>query len=122
MTPAPANDSLDRARKAIREATAQWDAADLEKVELYCALLKAAAGDLRSFESAVQSGAIPASPELASDILQVKQEVMQATRIVDACVAFHRGLLARTGDAPPVYNAEGCIAEESAGMESEVHA
>jgi hypothetical protein len=122
MTPALANDSLDRARKAIREAMAQWDAADLEKVEKYCQLLRAASNDLRIFESAVRSGDVPATPELCSEILQVKQEVVQATRVVDACVAFHRGLLARTGDAPPVYNAEGCLAEESAGLESEVHA
>ena len=122
MTPALANDSLDRARKAIREAMAQWDAADLEKVEEYCQLLRAASNDLRTFESAVRSGDVQATPELASEILQVKQEVVQATRVVDACVAFHRGLLARTGDAPPVYNSEGCIAEESAGLESEVHA
>lgn len=122
MTPALANDSLDRARKAIREAMAQWDAADLAKVEKYCQLLQAASHDLRDFENAVRSGDVPTTPELGAAILQVKAEVVQATRVVDACVAFHRGLQARTGDAPPVYNAEGCLAEESAGLESEVHA
>jgi hypothetical protein len=122
MTPAPATAHLDRARKGIREALAQWDAANLPKVEQSCQLLAAAANELRVFESAVRSGGVPATPELCATILAVKQEVMQATRVVDACVAFHRGMAARTGDAPPVYNAEGCIAEESAGLESEVHA
>jgi hypothetical protein len=120
MTPATAY--LDRARKGIGEALAQWDAADLRKVEHCCRLLSAAARDLRIFESAVQSGDVVATPELCSALLAVKQEVIQATRVVDACVAFHRGLAARTGGAPPVYNAEGCIAVESAGLESEVHA
>ncbi len=122
MTPASSNAHLERARDGIREALAQWDAADLPKVQKSCQLLAAAASDLRIFESVVRSGDIPHTPELCTTLLAVKQEVMQATRVVDACVAFHRGLAARTGDAPPVYNAEGCITEEPAGLESEVHA
>jgi len=122
MTTAPATAHLEQARKGIREALAQWDGADLSKVEESCRLLATAADDLRVFESAVRSGDIPSTPELYATILAVKQEVVQATRVVDACVAFHRGLAARIGDAPPVYNAEGCIAEELAGLESEVHA
>jgi hypothetical protein len=122
MTPAPANAHLARARDGIREALAQWDAADLPKVQKSCQLLAAAADDLRLFESAVRSGDIPPTSELCATLLAVKQEAMQAVRIVDACVAFHRGLAARTGGAPPVYNAGGHIAEETAGVESEVHA
>jgi hypothetical protein len=122
MTPTSATRHLERARHGIRQVLAQWDAADLSKVIESCQLLSAAAGDLRLFENAVRDGEITATPELCSAILEVKQDVVQATRVVDACVAFHRGLAARTGDAPPVYNAEGCIADESAGLESEVHA
>jgi hypothetical protein len=113
---------LERARSGIRLALSGWNAADLPRVESSCQLLTAAAGDLRLFESAVRAGEVPATAELCSTILAVKKEVIEATRVVDACVAFHRGLAARTGGAPPVYNAEGCIAEESAGLESEVHA
>ena len=122
MPPAVAKTHLERARSGIRQALAGWDAADLPRVRSSCQLLAAAAGDLRQFESAVRSGEVPATSELCSAILAVKKEVIEATRVVDACVAFHRGLAARTGGAPPVYNAEGCIAEESAGLESEVHA
>jgi hypothetical protein len=118
----PATEHLERARKGIREALAQWDAADLSKVQECCRVLAGAADDLRIFENAVHFGNVASTPELCSTLLAVKNEVVQATRVVDACVAFHRGLVARTGDAPPVYNAEGCIAEESAGLESEVHA
>ncbi len=100
----------------------QWDATDLPKVEKSCRLLSAAAGDLRLFETAMRVGEVPTTAALCAAILEVKKDVMQATRVVDACVAFHRGLATRTGDVPPVYNADGCIADESAGLESEVHA
>jgi hypothetical protein len=99
---------------------AQWDAADLERVESSRGLLAAASRDLRVFESAVRAGDVPPTAELRSTILAVKQEVVQATRVVDACVAFYRGLAARIGGAPPVYNAEGHIADESPGLEPEV--
>lgn len=122
MTPTPATEYLDRARSEIREAMAGWDAADLDRVKRSCQILSTAVGDLRVFESAVRSGEVPPTAELCSTLMAVKQDVVQATRLVDACVAFHRGLAARIGGAPPVYNAEGCIAEESDGLESEVHA
>ena len=122
MQPAAANTHLERARSGIRQALAGWDAADLPRVERSCQLLAAAVGDLRLFESAVRAGDVPTTAELCSTKLAVKKEVVQARRVVDACVAFHRGLAARTGGAPPVYNAEGCIAEESAELVSEVHA
>lgn len=122
MSPETAASHLERARSGIRQAMAQWNAADLARVENSRDLLVAAAGDLRIFEGAVLAGDVPPTAELCTTILAVKQEVVQATRVVDACVAFHRGLATVTGDAPPVYNAEGCIADESAEMEPEVHA
>ena len=122
MMNASAYTHLERARAGIRQALSEWNAADLARVEHCCRLLSAAAGDLRIFESAVRAGEVPVTAELRSALLAVKRQVVRATRVVDACVAFHRGLAARTGGAPPVYNAEGCIAEESAGLESEVHA
>jgi hypothetical protein len=122
MPPDTAIAHLERARSGIRQALAQWNAADLEQVEESRELLVAAAVDLRVFETAVGAGDVPHTAELYSTILAVKQEVVQATRVVDTCVAFYRGLAARTGDAPPVYNAEGHIEEEPAGLEPEVHA
>jgi hypothetical protein len=122
MAPDTAIAHLERARSGIRQALAQWDAADLRQVENSRELLASAVRGLRVFESAVRSGDVAPTPELCSTILAVKQEVVQATRVVDACVAFHRGLAARIGGAPPVYNAEGSIAEEPAGLEPEVHA
>jgi len=85
-------------------------------------LLVAAVGDMRIFERAVSGGEVPPTAKLRATIVAVKKEVMQATRVVDACVAFHRGLLARTGGAPPTYDSEGRIAGESAELEPEVHA
>jgi hypothetical protein len=113
---------LEHARSGIRQALSQWDAADLDRVEDSRALLVTALADLRFFESAVRSGAVALTDELCTTILAVKQDVAQTTRVVDACVAFYRGLEARTGGAPPVYDAEGRIAGESTEMEPEVHA
>jgi hypothetical protein len=113
---------LERARSGIRQALSQWDAADLDQVENSRALLVAALADLRFFETAVRAGEVPVTEELCTTILTVKQEVAQTTRVVDACVAFYRGLEARTGGAPPVYDAEGRITGESTEMEPEVHA
>jgi len=122
MAPGAAMDRLERARAGIRQALAQWDAADLAKLESSRQLLAGAVGDLRFFENAVRTGGVPHTVELRDAILSVKQEVVQATRVVDAGVAFFRGLLARTGGAPPVYDSEGRIASESDEMEPEVHA
>jgi hypothetical protein len=122
MQPDAASLHLDRARAAIREAMAQWDPADLERVESSREMLLGAVSDMRIFESAVIAGDVPASHELCNIILAAQKEIVHATRVVDACVAFHRGLAARTGGAPPVYDSGGRIAGESAGMEPEVHA
>lgn len=122
MTPETAAAYLERARSGIRQALAQWSAADLPRVENSCALLAAAVGDMRVFESAVRSGDVPHTAALRSTILAVKKEVVRATRVVDACAAFHRGLAARTGGVSPVYNADGRLAHEPVGLEAEVHA
>jgi hypothetical protein len=117
-----ANGHLEQARAAIRQAMAQWDATDLELVEGSRELLAAAVRDMRAFESAVREGAVPVSGGLCDTLLTIKQEIVQATRVVDACVAFHRGLAVRIGDAAPGYDAEGRSAGELAGVEPEVHA
>ena len=122
MAPNAAAARLDRARSGIRQALAQWDAADLAKLETSRKLLADAVGDLRFFENAVRTGSVPQTAELLDTILAVRQQVIHATKVVDAGVAFYRGLAARTGGAPPVYDAEGRIASESDEMEPEVHA
>lgn len=122
MTPHPAIARLQRARAGIRQALAQWDAADLQRLEGSRKLLAEAVGDLRFFENAVRTGAVPPTAELRATIPAVKREVVQATKVVDAGVAFFRGLQARTGGVPPVYDAAGHISDESADVEPEVHA
>ena len=122
MPPETASGHLQRARTGIRQALEHWNAADLEKVDASRELLAAAVVDLRFFESAVRAGDVVPSGELRATLLQVKQEVVQATRVVDACVAFHRGMAARMGGATPGYNAEGRMTDEASGLEPEVHA
>lgn len=116
-----ANAHLERARSGIRKALAEWNAADLDRLEHSRQMLVDALNEMRVFEDAVRSGEIPPTADLYSTLLAVKGEVAQATRVVDACVAFHRGLMALSG-APPVYNSKGRIAEELSGLEPELHA
>ena len=111
---------LERARTGIRAAMANWDASDLERIGNSSRMLSDAVEDMRLFESAARLGQIPVSQELYSTIVTVKQEISQATSVVDACVAFHRALAARMGEATSTYNAEGQFAEESTGLEPEV--
>jgi hypothetical protein len=115
-----AHKHLQRGRDDIRQALEQWDPADLSRVEDSRRLLAAAVGDLRAFESAVRNGSVPATGELRATLLAIKQEVGRATRVVDACVAFHRGLAARIGGGSSGYDAEGRLAGECAGLEPEV--
>jgi hypothetical protein len=122
MQPETASGHLQRARSGIRQALEQWNAADLDQVDSSRELLAGAVADLRFFESAVRAGDVTPSDELRDTLIQVKREVAQATRVVDACVAFHRGLAARLGGATPGYNAEGRMTDEASGLEPEVHA
>jgi hypothetical protein len=122
MTPDPVIARLERARAGIRRALAQWDASDLERLEGSRKLLADAVADLRFFEHAVRTGGVSHSAELHATILAVKREVVEATKVVDAGVAFFRGLQARTSGVPPVYDSAGHIADESAEVEPEVHA
>ena len=120
MDAVTADGHVQRARAGIRQALAQWDPTDLSHVENSRELLASAVDDLRSFESAVRLGQVPATGELYSTILEIKQEIVQATRVVDACVAFHRGLAARMGESGPGYDADGRFAGESTGLEPEM--
>ena len=115
-----ANGHLQRARAGIRQALFQWDGTDLARIDASRELLVAAVSDMRTFESAVRCGSVPATEELCETLLAVRQDIIQATRVVDSCVAFHRGLAARMGGSAPGYNAEGRMAAESPGMEPEV--
>jgi hypothetical protein len=113
---------LERAQAGIRQAMAEWDPTGLDRVEESREMLAAAVGEMRAFESAVRLGTVFPSGELCATLLAVKQEIVQATRVVDACVAFHRGLAARIGDAGPGYDAKGRFAGNCAELEPGVHA
>ena len=112
---------LHRGRAGIRQAMAQWNAADLEAVEESRRLLAAAVEDMRAFESAARNGGVTPTDGLRTTLLAAQREIVQATRVVDACVAFHRGLAARMGAATPGYDAAGHAACETAGLEHDVH-
>ena len=101
MADSVAMEQLDRAQKAIRQALAQWDPTSLDRVEDSRELLELAVADMRAFEIAVRSGMVNITEELVARILTVKQEIVHAARIVDVCVAFHRGLATQLGQTTP---------------------
>jgi len=111
---------LDGAHSDIRRALAEWDAADLDRVENCSRLLEQAVSGMRAFEQALRSGEALPSPDLYRKLQETRQDIVRATRVVDACVAFHRGLAVRSGGAAAGYNSEGRLAGESAGMAPEV--
>ena len=115
-----ASSLLQRARRGIRQALVEWDPTDFLQLEKARTLLAVAVGEMRTFENAVRMGEVTASEELYDGILAVKQEIAQATRVVDACVAFHRGLATQAGDGPPGYDAEGNLQFRDPGLEPEL--
>jgi hypothetical protein len=120
MPTANPTEHLQRARATIRRAMAEWDATNLARVEDSREMLVTAATDMRVFEAAVRSGAVLPTEELRSSLMAACRDIAQTTRVVDACVAFHRGLAASSGASPLGYNAEGQVAGETTGMEPEV--
>ena len=117
-----ASEVLQRARAAIREAMDHWDGTDLVHVESSRLLLVSAVSDMRHFETAVRHGDVFPSEELRASLREVRQDIVAATRLVDACVAFHRGMAARIGTTPVAYNGKGQIDGETNSVEPEVHA
>lgn len=120
MDPATAQAYLQSARQAIHQALQSWDPTDLDRVGSATELLRAAVSDMRIFEAAVRDGQVPHSQELCTEILSAKTEVSQATRVVDACVAFHRGLAARMGQESSGYNSDGRLNGDGFELDPEV--
>ena len=121
MTTPAALGHLERARAGIRQAVAGWNPVDLPQVADAHQKLEEAAGEMRRFESAVRNGSVPQTAAVWEQVKAAKQEIVRAARIVDACVAFQRGLAARIGGAPPVYDAAGRLAGESGETVAEMH-
>jgi hypothetical protein len=101
------------ARRSARAALENWNAGDLAQGALCRALLEESVMDLQAIEGRLRSGRAAAPGELRSALLDMKQEIAQVVRVVDAGLAFYRGVDLRMGCSAPSYRPDGRIAEEA---------
>lgn len=121
MAGASALDQLHRARDCVRQALEQWDPVQLDRMEASRQLLEAAAAAIREVEEGLRGRTVKVTSELRSTLLSLRRDIQQATRVVDACEAFQRGLAARLGVTTTGYNADGGLDTETIRLEPEVH-
>jgi hypothetical protein len=98
---------LEIARVSVRQVLEQWNPVEPARLDASRELLEQAVLGMRDFDTALRSGAVPASQETRAALLNLRQDIQQATRIVDAGSAFHRGLAARLGNISSSYDAGG---------------
>jgi hypothetical protein len=99
----------------------QWNPANLDRLDGCRELLEDAVAGMREFGDAVRGGAVRITSETRPMLLALRQDIRQATRVVDAGAAFHRGMAVRLGNASPGYDAGGRPFDETHQMEGELH-
>ena len=107
MPAAFAGERFHHARACVRQALEQWDPVDLDRLDVCRELLEQAVAGMRAFEDALRGGSVSITSETRSMLLALRQDIRQATRVVDAGAAFHRGMAVRLGNAGPGYDAGG---------------
>jgi hypothetical protein len=75
--------------------------------------LEDAVTDVWAIEGHLQARIAGVPDDLRSSLLDLKQEIAQIVRIVDAGLAFYRGVALRMGDSSPSYSPGGSLAEEA---------
>jgi len=100
-------DPLDSARASIQQALEQWDAADLSQIYRCNVLVEGAVAALQEFRSSLERGEHSLGRDPQSILAEIQRETVRMNRLVDACLAFQRGLLLRLGNATPAYGASG---------------
>lgn len=90
---------LQWAEDHARKAWHSWDATDLARCAECLEHLQQAAGEIQSAQQSIGEGALPAEPAAqARDRLQrLHSSVSRLGRLVDAAIAFHRGLALQSG-------------------------
>jgi hypothetical protein len=104
------------ARQCLRTVLDNWDAADLAQGERCRELVQESIMDLQAVESHLLSGSVAVPGLLSSSIRDLKHEIAQIVRLVDAGLAFYRGLALRMGCCAPPYGPGGQVAEDFTAM------
>jgi hypothetical protein len=109
-------DSIAHARRSVRAVLESSNGAELAQGASCRALLEESVMDLQAIEGHLRSGSPAAPDELRSALLGLKQDIAQIVRVVDAGLAFYRGVALRMGYSSPSYSPDGRIAEEATAI------
>jgi hypothetical protein len=112
MTAGPAN-CIDLARRGVRQALRQWNAADLKRVGESRKLLEHSVTALQMAIDMLRNGDSTMTRNLQPAIAGLRRDISTLIRLVDACSAFHRGVALRHGSALPAYDSSGKAVGES---------
>ena len=91
---------LQRAEEHVQTARQSWDATDISRCAECVEHLRQAAGEIQAAQQSIGEAALPASglAALANARLErLHSSVNRLGRLVDAAIAFHRGLAIDTG-------------------------
>ena len=99
--------SVSQAAAKVRRALALWDASNLDRAEAGREILRRAALDLTFAEQSLVKGGVASAAELTPMLVELKHDLKALTRLIDACSAFHRGLLVRLNGSASSYDASG---------------
>jgi hypothetical protein len=115
MNSASPIEALNDACAALRRALEGWDPVDLKQVDRCSTLIESATLALQRFQSSFAGGARLAASDAGLLLQQLARDAKGMGRIVDACLAFQRGLALRLGDSAPAYGCSGAIARTASG-------
>jgi len=104
--------SIEHARRGVRKALQQWNAADLNSIGESRVLLEQSVTDIKLAIELLRNGDTTMANGLQPSIASLRRDISTMTRLVDACSAFHRGLSLRLGGALPAYDASGMPVKE----------
>lgn len=104
---------IEQARRGVRKARQQWNAADLKRIADSRNLLEQSVTALKIAIDLLRNGDSSTTNELRPAIASLRRDISTMIHLVDACSAFHRGMsLRRGGVVPPAYDASGKTIKE----------
>jgi hypothetical protein len=96
------------ARSRVRRALEQWNPADRNAMQASQDQLEQAVYDMQQLKHELQGGDT-SDTDLRSSLLNLRSEIDEATRTLDAGAAFYGRLAVRLGRTMPGYDAAGRV-------------
>jgi len=107
MTGGDPSELILHARLCVREAINQWNGADLAQINRSRRLLEDSVRDLKMAMDLLRNSASNIQHDFQPMVKFLRSDISSMIRLVDACVAFHRGLRLSRGGPAPAYDAAG---------------